>query len=87
MEMVLRVWSGLSLALLVLGMALWLQAPFGDPADLVLNIGLVLLLATPVVKLLSVLLDEVRARDWGFAALGLAVLALLGGSVTLAFFS
>ena len=87
MEVVLRVWSRLSLALLVLGMALWLQAPLGDRTDLALNMGLVLLLATPVVKLLSVLLDEVRARDWRFALLGVAVLALLGGSVALAFFS
>jgi hypothetical protein len=83
MEIVLRAWSGTSVALLVIGMVLWLQAPRGDGADLALGTGLVLLMATPVVKLVSVLLDEVRARDWRFVMLGLLVLALLAGSVAL----
>jgi uncharacterized membrane protein len=82
-EGTLRVGTGISLALLVAGMLLWVATP-GTRADLVLNAGLVLLLATPVMKLLSVIADELRARDWRFAALGLAVLALLAGSVAIA---
>lgn len=84
MEQVLRAWSAASVGLLVLGMALWLAAPSGERTDVALGAGLVLLITTPVVKLLSVLVDEVRARDWKFALLGMVVLLLLGGSVIVA---
>ena len=85
MDVILRAWSAASLGLLVLGMILWLVAPLGDRTHLTLGAGLVLLLTTPVLKLLSVLVDEIRARDWRFALLGVVVLLLLGGSVVLAF--
>lgn len=84
MELLMRAWWGVALVHLAVGMLLWLQAPLGDRSDTPLGIGLVLLMATPVLKLLSVLTDEIRARDWWFAALGLTVLGLLGGSVMLA---
>jgi hypothetical protein len=84
MELLLRAWWGVALAHLLVGMVLWLQAPLEDRADMPLGMGLVLLMAAPVLKLLSVLIDEVRARDWRFALLGFAVLMLLGGSVMLA---
>jgi hypothetical protein len=85
MDVILRAWSAASLGLLVLGMILWLRAPLGDRTHLALGAGLLLLMTTPVLKLLSVLVDEVRARDWRFALLGVVVLLLLGGSVMLAF--
>jgi predicted permease len=84
METFLRAWSAASLGLLVLGMAMWLRAPHGERTEIALGAGLVLLMTTPVLKLLSVLADEIRARDWRFALLGVAVLMLLGGSVMLA---
>ena len=84
MEQILRAWSAASLGLLVLGMVLWLAVPSGERTDVALGAGLVLLMTTPVVKLLSVLVDEVRARDWKFALLGMVVLLLLGGSVIVA---
>jgi hypothetical protein len=84
METFLRAWSAASLGLLVLGMAMWLRAPLGERTEIALGAGLVLLMTTPVLKLLSVLLDEIRARDWRFALLGVVVLMLLGGSVMLA---
>jgi hypothetical protein len=84
METVLRAWSAASLGLLVLGMVLWLAAPYGERTDVALGGGLVLLMTTPVLKLLSVLADEVRARDFRFALLGVVVLVLLGGSVMVA---
>jgi hypothetical protein len=84
METLLHASSAASLGLLVVGMVLWLWAPLGDRAELALGAGLVLLMMTPVLKLLSVLADEVRARDWRFVALGVVVLVLLGGSVMLA---
>jgi uncharacterized membrane protein len=84
METFLRAWSAASLGLLVLGMAMWLRAPLGERTEIALGAGLVLLMTTPVLKLLSVLADEIRARDWRFALLGVVVLMLLGGSVMLA---
>lgn len=39
------------------------------------------LMAVPVLNLLVVLVEEVRRRDWGFAALAAAVLALIGYAV------
>ena len=85
MEAMLRVGSGTSLILLVAGLVLWLREPGGDGTDLLLNAGLVLLMVTPVTRLLSALTEEIRARDWRFAALGFAVLALLGCSVVISF--
>jgi predicted permease len=85
METVLRAWSTASIALLLVGMVLWFYAPHHTATSLVLDGGLVLLLATPVVKLVSVLADEIRAREWRFAGLGVAVLLLLAGSAMLAF--
>jgi hypothetical protein len=84
MEVVLRAWSTASLLLLVIGMVLWLRAPLAERTDMALGAGLLLLVTTPVLKLVSVLIEEIRARDWRFALLGIAVLLLLGGSVMLA---
>ena len=84
METFLRAWSAATLGLLVLGMAMWLLAPLGERTGIALGAGLILLMTTPVLKLLSVLVDEIRARDWRFALLGVVVLLLLGGSVMLA---
>ena len=39
------------------------------------------LLAMPVVNVVAVLAEEIRQRDWGFAALAVGVLALLGWAV------
>ena len=36
-----------------------------------------LLVVFPVINVTSVLIDEVRRRDWGFAAIAVAVLGLL----------
>jgi hypothetical protein len=84
MEQVMRLWSAVSLGALFVGMLLWLGSPLGEYTNTALGMGLLLLMVTPVLKLLSVMIDEVRARDWRFAGLGFVVLALLGGSVMLA---
>jgi hypothetical protein len=84
MEQIMRVWSSVTVALLLIGMLLWLRSPAGEYTNTALGMGLFLLMVTPVLKLLSVMIDEVRARDWRFAALGVAVLALLAGSIALA---
>ena len=85
MDAILRAWSTATVGLLVVGMILWLWTPLAERTDLALGTGLVLLMTTPVLKLLSVLIDEIRARDWRFVLLGLVVVLLLCGSVMLAF--
>ena len=40
-----------------------------------------LLMALPVAQLAAVIVDEVRGRDWGFAALACVVLVLIGYAV------
>ena len=47
-------------------------------ASAVLALTCGLLMVVPLVNLLAVLADEVRSRDWGFAAMAAAVLALIG---------
>jgi len=48
-----------------------------------LTVGLLALMATPVARLLAAIAQETRAREWRFAALGLAVLALLACSIAI----
>lgn len=80
METLVRISTWMSIALLATGMVVWSIAP-GDVGLLVLHVGLVLLMATPVTRLVGVLVEEIRAREWRFVALGVAVLVLLCGSV------
>jgi uncharacterized membrane protein len=47
------------------------------PSGWILATGVGILLALPVMNVLAVLAMEVRQRDWGFAALAVAVLGLL----------
>jgi len=50
-------------------------------ASLVLALTCGLLMTVPAVNLLAVLVEELRRRDWAFAALAAAVLALIGYAV------
>jgi hypothetical protein len=50
-------------------------------ASVVLALTCGLLMTVPVVNLVAVLAEEVRRRDWAFAALAAAVLALIGYAV------
>jgi hypothetical protein len=48
-----------------------------DWAAVILSWTCVVLIVLPVVNVLSVMVDEIRRRDWGFALLAAAVIALL----------
>jgi uncharacterized membrane protein len=85
MGLVLRIGTSVSTALLVVGIVLALAVPQTWAADPLLTAGLIILMATPVAHLLVALVDEITAREWGFVAIGLAVLTLLGGSLVVAF--
>jgi uncharacterized membrane protein len=85
MTLVLRIGTAVSTTLLAIGVILALARPYTDVARLPLAAGLIILMATPVANLLVVLVDETAAREWSFVAIGVLVLALLGGSLFVAF--
>jgi uncharacterized membrane protein len=85
MAFVLKVGSGVSNTLLVLGLMLVLATPWTAPGDRLLTAGLLILMATPVANLIVAIEDEIAAKEWTFVAIGAIVLLLLGGSLYLAF--
>jgi uncharacterized membrane protein len=75
MERALRIATWTAAGLLLAGLLLWMAGvPAGDP---VMHAGLLLLITTPIARVLMALADYVAARDWKFAALTLIVLACL----------
>ena len=70
----------ISTALLALGLVL--QLTTGGPlASTLLQAGLLVLMGTPMARVLLSCLEYVRQRDWFFAVSGLAVLVVLGITV------
>jgi uncharacterized membrane protein len=67
-------------ACLVAGVVLHFAAPGSAPAWLP-DAGLVVLMATPVVRVVFAIVEFARSRDWIFVATALAVLLFLGISV------
>jgi uncharacterized membrane protein len=53
-------------------------------APVLLRIGLIVLMATPILRVVVSVAEYVRLRDWFFSATALAVLLVLLTSVTLA---
>jgi uncharacterized membrane protein len=85
MSLVLRVGTAISTTLLAIGVLLAVAGPYTAAARLPLSGGLVILMGMPVANLLVALVDEIGAKEWGFVAIGAAVLGLLGGSLLVAF--
>jgi uncharacterized membrane protein len=56
------------------------------PAELLLTIGLMLLLATPVARVVVSVVDYARERNWVFFVLTVIVLAELAASVLYAIY-
>lgn len=83
MEGALRAASVITTIVLACGFVLWIVEPGGRRVDLVLDSGLVLLMAMPVVQLIRAIAEEVRAKEWRFAIIGAAVLLLICGSVVI----
>jgi hypothetical protein len=72
-----------STALLAAGLGLWLaRGPMA--AERLLDAGLIALMLTPVLRLLTTLAGDVRRRDFVAMATTLAVAAILGVGLTLA---
>ncbi len=79
-DLLVAVGSTATTTTLAAGLLLWMHPDTAPAADLVVNVGLLILIATPVARLTGGLIEEARAREWRFAALGAAALVLLFGS-------
>lgn len=71
----------ISAAALGVGLLIWLIAPSSTAANLLLKIGLFVLMATPILRVIVSAVEYVRMRDWFFVATTLAVLAVLGVTI------
>ena len=73
---ILRTGAYGSIALLLLGLLLGtvLSVPLGSQ---IMRAGIVLLLATPVLRILTLLLFYLLARDWKYAIISLVVLLIV----------
>lgn len=49
-----------------------------------LHVGLIVLMATPIARVVVSLEEELRARNWFFASVTLAVVAVLSGTLMVA---
>lgn len=69
---------------LAAGLALWVFRGASPLASAMLTAGLMILMATPIMRVLVSLVAYVRMRDWFFATMTVLVFALLAVTVTLA---
>jgi uncharacterized membrane protein len=81
---ILTVGSAASAALLALGVLFTLAGLWAGAAALLLHVGLVVLMATPVLRVLVSFAEYVWVRDWFFALTTLAVLAVLAVTLLVA---
>ena len=84
---VLRAGIGATTVCLSSGLALRLMGIGHRPAELLLTIGLMLLLATPVARVVVSVVDYARERNWVFFGLTVIVLAELAASVIYAIYA
>lgn len=81
---VLRAGVIASSACLVAGLLLWLATGGGAVPSFLLNAGIVILLATPVARVIVSTSQYVSERDWAFATLTFIVLLELVASAVAA---
>ena len=73
-----------SSACLAVGLVLWMSGGYPVAASRVLAAGLILLMATPILRVVVSLVEYLRMRDWLFAVTTLVVLGVLLITVALA---
>ncbi len=73
--------SAASTSILAVGLLLALLFPSLAPAQTITRVGLFVLLLTPVARVVASVFEYVRDRDWLFAILTFAVLAIVVGSL------
>ena len=76
----LRAGVAISTGMLAAGLAITLAAP-GPVADLLLQGGLVVLMGTPMARVLISCAEYVRQRDWFFAVNAFGVLIVLAVTI------
>jgi uncharacterized membrane protein len=81
--------AGVSLSAfcLAIGLTLYIIQPGSAFAGTVLSLGLVVLMATPILRVVVSVVEYVRIRDWFFVLTTLVVLAELGWTLFFAFLS
>jgi uncharacterized membrane protein len=82
---VLRLGTIASSTLFAIGLAMALARYRNELARLLLEAGLLILIATPAVRVVVSIIEYIRERDWMFVVLTLVVLLALAGSVVAAF--
>ena len=73
-----------SAVLLAAGLALWLADPDNGRARWLLSGGLIVLMATPILRVFVSFVEYVRIRDWFFVATTIVVLIELTVTVVVA---
>jgi uncharacterized membrane protein len=73
-----------SAACLALGLVLWMAGAAEGAANVLLTAGLVMLMATPILRVIVSLVEYVRMRDWFFVVTTVLVFGVLLVTVTLA---
>jgi uncharacterized membrane protein len=73
-----------SAVLLAAGLALWLTVPGAPLSRGLLNGGLVVLMATPILRVFVSFVEYVRMKDWVFVATTIVVLIELTVTVVVA---
>jgi uncharacterized membrane protein len=71
-------------ACLAVGLILWMAAGDSIVANRVLAAGLIVLMATPILRVVVSLVEYLRMRDWAFAVTTIVVLAVLIVTVVVA---
>lgn len=80
---VLRVGSVASTSILAVGLAIALLFPSSARAETIIRVGLLVLLLTPVARVVASVFEYTSDRDWLFAGLTSLVLAIVLGSLLL----
>jgi uncharacterized membrane protein len=78
---ILLIGSLVSTAILALGLGMALVAPASAAGPAVIRAGLLVLLATPVARVVASVFEYASDRDWLFAALTFVVLSIILGSL------
>jgi uncharacterized membrane protein len=73
-----------SAALLASGLILWMLNPVPPHGDWLLNAGLIVLMATPIMRVIVSVVEYVQLRQWFFVAVTVIVLAELTLTVAVA---
>lgn len=79
--LVLKTGSLISTAFLALGLVAILAMPDSAAGPVLVNSGLVIVMITPVARVLVALVGFVQQREWRFVAMTVAILGVVAASV------